>query len=142
LSNVLIYLKADAASVRLYGLSECSYVNNVYITILMATGLANAVARGVVNCTDVTAVDVIFSRMQATGQVYAFTGSRRLLMCSARSLSGSNEIRGGFQNCLEVHNCRATNGLMPGFDTSYSSISANATYICAPTLNGGWNQSI
>jgi hypothetical protein len=68
-----------------------------------------------------------------------FLGCSNIINCVVVDAQGSGSGY-GFLDCLNVKNNKVLSYKTAGYLRSYSSPTANSTYACANTLEGGWNQ--
>lgn len=70
---------------------------------------------------------------------YGYYGCINVSNCSGIAGTTENNKKScGFEQCLSVRYCQGS-GVTAAYEASYFSPTADPTYACANTLNGGWN---
>lgn len=124
-----------------YGLDNCRNVSNCKVVATVnelsaAAGNCYAIS----NCINVhqSLATSVGNATSLAGTVYGIGGCVGVEECTANAMSNYTDQTNtnDYSNNKSVRYCKATNGK---YQTSYFSPSATSTYLCANTLNGGWN---
>lgn len=116
-----ILIGCDATTGRYHSYYNCSNMQYCYGTSLSSTAY---------RC-----VGLIYCTIRAN-ESYAINECTNVDSCSGLITGTFQASYPGIANSKVVRYCTATNGV---YASSYASRTANSTYACANTLNGGWN---
>ncbi len=136
-------LSGTTDNTYMYSFEQCDNIERCNVTTIV---MSNATARCYDNCKYLTGCS---GKVEATGYSpgAVFVSCHNIINCNgdARQTTENNLSANAFSRCYGVYRCSALVSDLQ--DNSYSSCyfssqsTATATYACANTLEGGWNDT-